>query len=151
MLIDCLQVLNTEEEKKLFTEIYEKEHALLLKYALHKLGNQTDAEDAVAEAFLRLAKNFQKYSQKTCSELHKILVIIVRNIIIDKYRVSDRMVCTDEGDKNFEAFFDRRSQIRDLSGNPEEKMISLESAKKLLAAIDTLSPELKQVFLKTLP
>ena len=147
MLIDCLLVLNSEEEKKQFTEIYEREYIILIKFAINKLGNSNDAEDAVSEGFLRFAKNFQKYSQKSCSEIHALLVTIVRNIIIDHYRVSDRMVYRGDGPEKDEAFLDEVAFRYDEADNPEKQYITKEATKRMITAIDALTAETKETFL----
>ena len=141
MLIDCLLVLNSEEEKKQFTEIYEREYIILIKFAINKLGNSNDAEDAVSEGFLRFAKNFQKYSQKSCSEIHALLVTIVRNIIIDHYRVSDRMVYRGDGPEKDEAFLDEVAFRYDEADNPEKQYITKEATKRMITAIDALTAD----------
>lgn len=148
MLFECLLVLNTEEEKKQFTEIYEREQQILIKYAYSKLGNMQDAEDAVAEGFLRLAKNFQNYSKSTCSEIHNLLVIIVRNLIVDGYRSGGRSpVFIGENEDNNTAFVEEALRRFDLSDSPEKNYITRETVGRIIAAMDKLTPETKQTFI----
>ena len=57
-----LQMIENEEEKLKFIQIYEKYKDLMLYVAKHILGNDADAEDAVHEAFLASLKHLHKFS-----------------------------------------------------------------------------------------
>jgi len=60
-----LQMIENEEEKLKFIQIYEKYKDLMFYVAKHILGNDADAEDAVHEAFLaslNIYINFLKLS-----------------------------------------------------------------------------------------
>lgn len=80
-------MLETEQEKKKMTEIYEgHKHALLL-YALKVTGNnQAMAEDAVHNAFISIIKEKEKYLSLDCRDFRRSSVIIVRNKCIDLLR-----------------------------------------------------------------
>lgn len=82
----CMAMIDNEEDKTVFKKLYEKYVNLMLYTAYQILGNQEDAEDAVSEAFLRIAKNFSRFEKKICPKTANQFVIIVRNISIDIYR-----------------------------------------------------------------
>ena len=55
MLAVLLAALESDEDRALFTEVYEQYHIRMEKAAMYILNNQSDAEDAVQNAlfFLR--------------------------------------------------------------------------------------------------
>ncbi|MDE5830276.1 MAG: RNA polymerase sigma factor, partial [Clostridia bacterium] len=50
------------------------------------LNNVEDSEDAVHEAFIAIADNFEKIKNFSCQEKERYIVIIVRNTSINIYR-----------------------------------------------------------------
>ena len=54
------------------------------------LRNREDAEDAVHNAFVRIADNYSKISNLSCNEIESYIVIIIRNSAIDIYRKNKR-------------------------------------------------------------
>ena len=79
MLQFYLQLLDTEEEQRGFTLLYEIYRKLMHWVAKGILRDEGLAEDAVQEAFLRIAKNFYKIKEILCPETRNFVVIIVRN------------------------------------------------------------------------
>ena len=63
MLQFYLQLLDTEEEQRDFTLLYETYRKLMHWIAKRILYDEGLAEDAVQEAFLRIAKNFYKIKE----------------------------------------------------------------------------------------
>ncbi len=85
-----LSVLENEEQKIQFEEIYINYKKLMYSVAYGILHNPHDAEDAVHQAFLSIANNFKKISSIPCQELKPYLVIIVRNTSINLYNKNKR-------------------------------------------------------------
>lgn len=75
-----LQMLDTPEEKSKFETLYYTHRRTMLHVAMQILKDHQLAEDAVQEAFIRLAKNFSKIGQVDCPRTRLFVVIIVRNI-----------------------------------------------------------------------
>lgn len=75
-----LQMLDTPEERAKFETLYYSHRKTMLHIAMKILKDHQLAEDAVQEAFLRLAKNFSKIEQVNCPRTRLFTVIIVRNI-----------------------------------------------------------------------
>lgn len=75
-----LQMLDTPEEKSKFETLYYTHRRTMLHIAMQILKDHQLAEDAVQEAFIRLAKNFSKIGQVDCPRTRLFVVIIVRNI-----------------------------------------------------------------------
>ncbi len=81
-----------------FEEMYLMNRKLMMHTAMKILNNFADAEDCVSEAFLRASKIFPKISRLERPKLTSLLVIIVRNAALDKYRANKRIVALEEPD-----------------------------------------------------
>ena len=79
MLAFFLAALESEDDKRKFVAVYEQYHEKMEKIALHILGSQHDAEDAVQNAFLQIIRHFEKIYEIPCEELPFWLVSIVKN------------------------------------------------------------------------
>ncbi len=55
MLQIYLSMLETDEERSEFQRLYETYSQQMIRIAISKVNNRNDAEDAVHEAFLRIA------------------------------------------------------------------------------------------------
>ena len=86
MLAIYLSMLETNEEKNQFEQLYIKYKQDMYAVAYGILKNKEDAEDAVHQSFLKIADNFSKVSQIPCHELKAYIVIICRNTAINIYR-----------------------------------------------------------------
>ena len=69
-------------------EIYIKYRRLMFKAAFEILGNVQETEDAVQDAFVRLADNLEKIHGVDCPQTRNFCVIITRNICFNKLRKS---------------------------------------------------------------
>ena len=81
-----LQMLETPEEKSLFEQIYLEYCGLMFHVAYEILHNEQDAEDAVHQAFVKIAENIKKIDAPVCPKTHSYVVTIVENKAIDQYR-----------------------------------------------------------------
>lgn len=87
LLAIYISMLETEQERKKMTEIYEEHKHALLFYALKVTGyKQQMAEDAVHNAFLSIIKDKEKYFHMDSRDFRAVSVIIVRNKCIDLIR-----------------------------------------------------------------
>ncbi len=75
-----LSLLDTEEEKTKFEKLYTKYRRLMFCAAYDILNDAQSAEDAVHEAFIRIAENFSKVGEIDCSRTTNFVVIIAKNI-----------------------------------------------------------------------
>lgn len=85
MLNFYLSVLNTEEEKNQFADLYLKYRDGMQKIAYSILHNNEDAEDAVHTAFLSIANNFEKISSLSSQKIKSYFVITIRNTSFNLY------------------------------------------------------------------
>lgn len=92
-----LLMLEDTHDQNLFEEIYHANRKLMLKIAGTIVPTDW-AEDAVHNAFLRIAKHVEKFSSISCNERRCLCVTIVRNISLDMLRDShqDSSICFDE-------------------------------------------------------
>ena len=60
MLVFLLAALESDEDKKLFTEIYEQYRPQMERTAMHFLKSHADVEDAVQNAFMQMIRHFEK-------------------------------------------------------------------------------------------
>ena len=80
MLAAALGYIDTNEDKKRFEELYHTYRNLMYKVAFSILQNPHDAEDALQDAFISIAKNFSKITERKCPQTKGFVVIVIRNI-----------------------------------------------------------------------
>lgn len=85
-MIIYLQMIETPEEKSKFEQLYLEYRGLMFHVAYEILHNDQDAEDAVHQAFVKIAENIKKIDNPKCPKTHGYVVTIVENKAIDQYR-----------------------------------------------------------------
>ena len=85
-----LQMIETQQDKGKFEKLYHAYRGLMFGVANRILRNEKDAEDAVHEAFVSIAKNFEKISEPECPKTRAYVVIVVERKAIDLYRRKHR-------------------------------------------------------------
>lgn len=78
-----LQMIEDDADRSKFEQIYTKYRKLMLYVANQMLHNPDDAEDAVHEAFLAIAKNIKKIRTSDCLQTRNLVVIITERKSID--------------------------------------------------------------------
>lgn len=81
-----LQMIDSPEDRSKFEQIYMEYRSMMFHMANRILTNEQDAEDAVHEAFLKIAENIEKIGQPKCPKTLGYIVTIVENKSIDLYR-----------------------------------------------------------------
>lgn len=87
-----LMIIDTPEDKRKFEILYEKYKYLALRVALDVLRDRYLAEDAVHEAFIKVAKNMEKIGDVETLETKRYLVTIVKHAAIDIYRKRNKQM-----------------------------------------------------------
>lgn len=82
MLPVYLAMIDTDEDRTKFTNMYALYGRLMFYIAYEILHDEQLAEDAVQEAFLRIAKNMHKVGEVSCPQTRNFSVIITRNVAI---------------------------------------------------------------------
>lgn len=90
MLVFYLSLLESDEDKSKFIELYDKYGKLMKYVALQKLDDEHLAEDAVHNAFLNVIKSFYIIDEINCHKTKRLLVIITENVAIDMLRKNKR-------------------------------------------------------------
>ena len=85
-MIVYLQIIETPEERSKFEQLYLEYKGLMFHVAFDILHNEKDAEDAVHQAFIKIAENIKKIDEPMCPKTHSYVVTIVENQSIDQYR-----------------------------------------------------------------
>lgn len=79
MLSFFLTALENDADRQLFASVYDQHHARMERTAMRILKNQSDAEDAVQNAFMQVIRHFQKIDTIPCEDLPFWLISIVKN------------------------------------------------------------------------
>lgn len=87
-----LQSIDTQEEKRKFVILYEKYRYLLMKVAVDVLHDWHLAEDAVHEAFVKVANHMEKIGEVDSQATKRYLITITKNTAIDIYRKRNRQM-----------------------------------------------------------
>ena len=80
-----LQMIETPEERSKFEQIYLEYKNIMFHVAFKILNNEQDAEDAVHQAFVKIAENIKKIGEPRCPKSRSYIVIIVERTAIDLY------------------------------------------------------------------
>ena len=90
-----LSLLDTEEEKSKFEQLYLTYRQDMYKIAYYILKNEFESEDAVHEAFMRVIKKLTNISEINCPQTHAYLIIIVRNIALKMAEENNKTISVD--------------------------------------------------------
>lgn len=90
MLVFYLSLLESDEDKSKFIELYSTYGKMMKYVALQKLDDEYLAEDAVHTAFLNVIKSFYIIDEIHCHKTKRLLVIITENVAIDMLRKNKR-------------------------------------------------------------
>lgn len=85
-----MMMIDSETDKSKFEQIYMKYKGLMFYVANDILHNEHDAEDAVHQAFIKIAENIKKIMEVDCPKTKGYVVTIVENKAIDLYRKNKR-------------------------------------------------------------
>lgn len=85
-----LSMIDSIEEQSKFEKLYLEYKGLMYYIANNILHNEQDAEDAVHQAFVKIAENIQKIGDVRCPKTHSYIVTIVESKAIDLYRLNQR-------------------------------------------------------------
>lgn len=86
MLAIYLSMIESEEGKSKFENLYLSYRQLMYYIANDILKDDYEAEDAVQQSFLRIVENIDKFPDPPCEKAKGLAVIITRRISIDIYR-----------------------------------------------------------------
>lgn len=128
MLALFLDLIDNEEDKGKFLQIYETYGKTMHYVANSILHDSYLAEDAVQTAFLKIAKNIYKFYTPICPQTKSFVVIIVRNVcftMLQKENKHPQDGLTDEVA---------------CSKTPESEYLTKSTMEQIVAAIQQLNP-----------
>jgi len=86
MISMILMSIDDEKQRSDVEQIWNLYGKIMLAKAYGILGNMQDAEDAVQEAFLRISKNAENFSEPKSPDTIALVSIYTRNVAINLYR-----------------------------------------------------------------
>lgn len=95
MLLFCLSLLETEEDRDRITALYKQHYGLLYHVAYEILHDRQLAEDAVHNGFINLINSLYDLEKNSCHKNRGLLVVITRNAAKDIRRKRDRLPVAD--------------------------------------------------------
>ncbi len=132
-----LSLIETDEERDLFTDLYNEYRQPMLLYAYTILKNQQDAEDVVHDVFCIVADSYIKklLTDSAASRKHFLLVCIKnRSVTLAKRRT--KTVSFDELSEIGYTFPSEAEEIKIIDDEADKEMI--EKAKSALLGLDRL-------------
>lgn len=129
MLSLYLSMLDSSADKSFIEQLYIEYERELFSAAYPILKNNTDAEDAVHEAFLSVIKNIDKLRTFSCHELRLYMIVIVRNAAKRIYNKRKKL-----NECDMDEFYDIESDL-----NVEEQVLSNISFSEIMWAMKELS------------
>lgn len=115
MLFICMALIDDEEDKKSFAELYKKYEIKAISIALNILKNRELAEDACSEAFLSIAKSFEKIKNLETHKREKYIVVTVRNTSLNMLKAEKRRIETVPLDENLSSLTDESLSKREYA------------------------------------
>ena len=85
MISAALAVLENEGQREELSEFYEKYKKRLLNIAFSKLHNREEAEDAVQEAFLKIADRPDIFFSLNETERRRYISGVIKNVAVDLF------------------------------------------------------------------
>ena len=115
MLFICMALIDDEEDKKSFAELYNKYETTAISIALKILKNREAAEDACAEAFLSIAKCYERIKNLEPQNLERYISVTVKNASFDIYNNEKKLGKKVLLDDNFSDLTDESLSNRDYA------------------------------------
>lgn len=89
-MIAYLLMIDSEEDRSKFEKLYIAYRDFMYYVANQILNNPQDAEDAVHQAFVKIAENIEIVDGKICPRTKSLFATITENAAIDMYRRKQR-------------------------------------------------------------
>lgn len=105
MLPIYIAIIETQEDKELFTTLYSKYKGLMFYIANRILNDPQTSEDIVHDAFIRIIGNLEKFDLKNGHKTKGLIGMIVEGLAKNEYK--------------------RRKRLSSLDDEPEDTLIDL--------------------------
>lgn len=127
-MLTYMALIDDPSQRSLFEQLYLAHRDRMFYIANGILRDTHWAEDAVSEAFLKIAKNMKKISTMNSQEQVSFFVIIVRSCAIDIYRKRQKET----------GIWEDTQEHSDGQYTVADTIFSTEGYQRLLRAIDSL-------------
>ena len=124
-----MTLMDSKVDRAKFEQVYQCYKGLMFYTANMILHNTQDAEDAVHNAFVKIAENISKIQEASCPKTKAFVVTIVENTAIDLYRKK------------------KRCDTIDFQDNLPEAPVDLESGTALASCMAKLPARYRQILL----
>lgn len=136
MIQAALTVLENDRQRNELAAFYEQYKNRFFSIAYSKLHNSEEAEDAVQEAFIRVANNPNKFLEMSDQERVRFVDGIVRHVSVDNFNRNLKI--------NAVSIDDIGDNIMSDTISPEEKYITDASADELVRFVLALPESQRQ-------
>lgn len=126
----------TDGERDFVNKIFLKMNVKMYNISFNILKDKFDAEEALAQTFLKIIDNIDKISKLPCPQIEPYCVIIVKNETMNIIRKREKIVYAEDID-----YFDHS----DIDYSIEEEYLKTVNKEKLLSCINKLSDEEKNL------
>ena len=92
MIVPFLDLIDSEEDKQKFSELYFKYEKLMMWVAMKRLKDRHLAEESVQDAWLYIATHFFKVGEIDSSKTKSYVSIIADSFAVDKLRKEKKVV-----------------------------------------------------------
>lgn len=89
-----LQVMEAPADKGKFERLYAQYQGLMYHIAYDILRNREDTEEAVNDAFWKIAKSIEKIAEPVCPKTRTYVVLVIESTAVDLWRKRRRRVGT---------------------------------------------------------
>ena len=96
MLTVYLSLIDDDQDKKTFEQMYLDNKDMMYHYAYKILKDVSSAEDAVHDAFLSFARHFKKFEKTDHDRIRSYLMITVRNAAFKIYNRHGKEISTED-------------------------------------------------------
>lgn len=137
MLAFYLALIEEEDDRISFEQIYHDYHLQMLHVAKRYLTSHEDAEDAVQEALIRIAKKIKLIPTGPADKRKAYVITIVKNVALRLKEKGER-----EAD-----YFELTKQQLVSSGDPFDELCKKEDFDKLLSAFHQIPLQYREVLM----
>ncbi|HIW60665.1 MAG TPA: sigma-70 family RNA polymerase sigma factor [Candidatus Anaerobutyricum avicola] len=110
LMIQYLEALDTEEEKTVFREIYERFSRQLYRTAYYLMNDHAQTEDMVHETFMILTENMDKIEKVDNPKTWSYLSTILRHLCINALKRQQKTIAWEENIQDLHTFSENNSE-----------------------------------------
>lgn len=143
MISMILMSIEDEKQRSDVEQIWNLYGKIMLAKAYGILGNMQDAEDAVQEAFLRISKNAEDFSEPKSPDTIALVSIYTRNVAINMYRRNKKRNELFGSDGDVDNVIDAAAESEDIA----QLIVNDETVEIVRRAINMLDEPYKDVIL----